>query len=155
MHKKDDVRCYHAKAQELTEEKGAEASSEEVAKAAGLSNRRLESTIAAIAAQGVVSLESVTRFTSDIYALTPEDQYIAKETKKEIIAGLKTALEALSLRERKIVFLRFGFGEMELTQRQVGPLLNTSHTTVGNVEAAALRKIRTFLGGRGVGGLGH
>lgn len=57
----------------------------------------------------------------------------------------------LTKREREILYLRYGLGESEkdkkeLTQREVGKLLNCSRSYISRLEKRAIEKLRTAFG---------
>lgn len=78
------------------------------------------------------------------YSLTQYDSLIAEQTKRRDLSFLKIALsEALGLlndNERKVLEMRF-FGEMSL--EAIGKELNLTRERVRQIEAKALRNLRT------------
>ena len=62
-----------------------------------------------------------------------------REKKKVLETLLQTKL---SNRERSILYLRYGFGGEELTQKQIGEMYGISRSYVSRIEKKALRKLK-------------
>ena len=68
------------------------------------------------------------------------DQMELCENTKKLVKLLD---EALTDREREIIFLRYGLlTEKEVTQREIGELLHISRSYVSRIEKKALNKLR-------------
>ena len=72
------------------------------------------------------------------------DQMELCENTKKLVKLLD---EALTDREREIIFLRYGLlTEKEVTQREIGELLHISRSYVSRIEKKALNKLREKFG---------
>ena len=83
---------------------------------------------------------------SDVLGLSAESVYgeIEGEAEREI---LKAALDKLSERERKIMYLRFGlFGGEEMTQKDVAELLGISQSYISRLEKKIILRLKKELG---------
>ncbi len=73
----------------------------------------------------------------------PTEQAALKAILTEVI---KEGLKALEPREREVVMLLFGFNGNQLyAQWQIAKLLGTSRSTVGNIQARALKKLGQYI----------
>ena len=83
---------------------------------------------------------------SDVLGLSAETVYgeIEGEAEREI---LKAALDKLTDRERKIMYLRFGlFGGEEMTQKDVADLLGISQSYISRLEKKIIQRLKKELG---------
>ena len=83
---------------------------------------------------------------SDVLGMSAETVYseIESETEREI---LKAALDKLTDRERKIMYLRFGlFGGEEMTQKDVADLLGISQSYISRLEKKIIQRLKKELG---------
>ena len=67
------------------------------------------------------------------------DELDLREKKKVLDRLFQTRLTA---RERDIIFLRYGFGCEELTQKQIGEMFGISRSYVSRIEKKALKKLK-------------
>ena len=83
---------------------------------------------------------------SDVLGLSAETVYgeIEGEAEREI---LRAALDKLTDRERKIMYLRFGlFGGEEMTQKDVADLLGISQSYISRLEKKIILRLKKELG---------
>ena len=79
---------------------------------------------------------------SDVLGTDPEIVYKATEEDEERKI-LRTALERLNSREKKIMYLRFGLGgEDELTQKEVADLLGISQSYISSLEKKIVERLK-------------
>ena len=79
---------------------------------------------------------------SDVLGTDPEIVYKATEEDEERKI-LRTALERLNSREKKIMYLRFGLGgEDELTQKEVADLLGISQSYISRLEKNIVERLK-------------
>jgi len=72
---------------------------------------------------------------------SPEVEYDKKELREQIVHALKSP--SLSLKERKILELRFGFGDEDAhTLQEAGKVFGISHERLRQIELAALKKLQ-------------
>ena len=63
--------------------------------------------------------------------------------KKDVVRLIEAVLEEVSLRERKVLCLRFGIGlTQDYTQEEIGFMYDLSKTRISQIEARALRLIK-------------
>lgn len=63
--------------------------------------------------------------------------------KKDVVRFIEAVLEEVSLRERKVLCLRFGIGlTRDYTQEEIGFIFNLSKERISQIEARALRLIK-------------
>ena len=66
-------------------------------------------------------------------------EYFLQNVEKEKIT------EYITIREKDVIFLRFGIGESrKRTLQEIGDLFSVSRQRIRNIEAKALRKIRDY-----------
>ena len=70
---------------------------------------------------------------------TLDDEYIDEERRNEY---LKSAMETLTPREKRVIELRFGFDGKRKTLEEVGKIYNLSADRIRQIEAKALRRMR-------------
>ena len=71
------------------------------------------------------------------------EQYSEKETIRTLYNAVKNSL---TLREQKVISLRYGLGNKQpLTQNEVADLLNISRSYVSRIEKKALQKLREYM----------
>lgn len=132
---------------EIRRESGEDPTLEQLAERTGISARKVASLLNTT--QDPVSLdmpvgdEESTSLGSLLFDRTvpdPQEHLIGAEVRTEIDAILKT----LDERERLIIWKRFGFdGDDTCVLQQIGEELNISRERVRQIEAQALRKLRT------------
>jgi RNA polymerase sporulation-specific sigma factor len=82
---------------------------------------------------------------SDVLGLSAETVYGALEGEAER-QQLKEALDKLTERERKIMYLRFGlFGGEEMTQKEVADLLGISQSYISRLEKKIIGRLKKEL----------
>lgn len=76
-----------------------------------------------------------------------EDNVLELIEKSQLRESIRRHLEeVLTQREKKILVMRYGLdGEDELTQREIGKLLNISRSYVSRIEKKALEKLKNSL----------
>ncbi len=82
---------------------------------------------------------------SDVLGLSAETVYgkLEEEAEREL---LKAALDKLTERERKIMYLRFGlFGGEEMTQKDVADLLGISQSYISRLEKKIIQRLKKEL----------
>lgn len=130
----------------LKQNKGLNPTTEEIVHEMGIKKWKLENTLAALTAQDVSSLDAAPDWVNfHRGGLTPEEEYIKKETNIDWITKLGDALAELKKKDRTILSLRYGFFGRVLSQREVGELMEISHTRVGQLEKEALKQLRAAL----------
>ncbi len=132
---------------EMRRELGEEPTPEQLSERIGLSTRKVSALLSTT--QDPISLdmpvgdEDNTSLGSLLYDKTapdPQDRLIDTEMKTEI----DSLMETLDARERLIMRKRFGFdGEETYVLQQIGEELNISRERVRQIEAQALRKLRS------------
>jgi len=132
---------------ELRRTLGAEPTTEQIAAHTGLSMKKMNSLLQTT--QEPVSLDmtvgdddntALSSLVLDKTAADPQDELIANEMRMEIEAILNT----LDDREQVVMRKRFGFDEDDkLVLQQIGEELNISRERVRQIEAQALRKLRS------------
>jgi RNA polymerase primary sigma factor len=132
---------------ELRRTLGHEPTVEQIADHTGLSMKKMNSLLQTT--QDPVSLDmavgddentSLGNLVFDKTAPNPQDELIAHEMRMEIEAILNT----LDEREQVVMRKRFGFDEDDkLVLQQIGEELNISRERVRQIEAQALRKLRS------------
>ena len=64
-------------------------------------------------------------------------------SKKDVVRLIEAVLEEVSLRERKVVCLRFGIGlTQEYTQEEIGFMYDLSKTRISQIEGKAIRYMK-------------
>ncbi len=77
-----------------------------------------------------------------VLSLPPAPDEIVEVLEREQV--VQQALERLSARQRRVLAMRFGFsGEEPMTSRQTADVLGVSRSRVHQIEAVALRKLRS------------
>lgn len=96
--------------------------------------------------QMTVSLDALTEIDEPFVNMIKDDQSTPEE---EIIAADrrdcidKYMLKYLSKREREVILLRYGFDANPMTLNEIGERLNLSRERVRQIEARAIRKLRS------------
>ncbi len=130
----------------LEQENGREPTSEEIALEMGLTHDKVREIL--LISQDTVSLDTpvgeeedshLSDFVPDVSVVTPEDAVDYVMMKKEI----RTVLETLSDREKRVLILRFGLEDGQpKTLEEVGREFNVTRERIRQIEAKALRKLR-------------
>ena len=136
--------------QALSSELGREPTAEEIATRARVSVGKVR--LALDSAQLAVSLDRpvgddsrLTDFVADQQIPTP----LAGLTRESLINEVEQTLAMLSERERNILRLRFGIGEVgEHTLGEIGARFGLTRERIRQIENTALGKLRTPLGGQ-------
>jgi RNA polymerase primary sigma factor len=96
--------------------------------------------------QMTVSLDALTEIDEPFVNMIKDDQSTPEE---EIIAADrrdcidKYMLKYLSKREREVILLRYGFDANPMTLNEIGERLNLSRERIRQIEARAIRKLRS------------
>ncbi len=136
----------------LFQELGREPSAEEIAKRSGLPLRKvrliLESCKKPLSLETPIGEDSdLGDFLEDKRTPSPTDSLLTQD----LTAQVERALSALSPKEAEILRLRFGIGEEgEHTLEEVGQRFEVTRERIRQIEAKALRKLRSPLRGRGL-----
>lgn len=146
-HISESLRKIDKSRSELRRTLGEEPTVEQLSKHTGLSMKKMNSLLQTT--QEPVSLDmtvgdddntSLGNLVLDKTAPNPQDELIAREMRGEIEAILST----LDDREQVVMRKRFGFDEDDkLVLQQIGDELNISRERVRQIEAQALRKLRS------------
>ncbi|MFC1846221.1 RNA polymerase sigma factor RpoD/SigA, partial [Chloroflexota bacterium] len=132
--------------QRLWHKYGREPTNEELIKEMGVSSDKLD-LLLKVGATDVISLETPIGeegtqfgdFIEDKTSLNPEEQAMANILGEQ----LKTAMEALTARERRIIETRFGLGgERSRTLEDVGSEFGLTKERIRQIEKEALAKLR-------------
>ena len=136
----------------LLREDGEDPSVEVIARALGMSTRKVSAYLAA--GQDPVSLDmlvgeeentSLASLINDKAAADPEDELIRREVESE----LETILGTLNDRERKVMRRRLGFDDEEAhVLQEIGIEMNISRERVRQIEAQAVRHLRAIANRR-------
>jgi RNA polymerase primary sigma factor len=134
----------------LFQELGREPTPEEVAKRSGLPIRKVRLILES--ARKPLSLETPIGEDSDLGDFL-EDKRTPSPTETllnhDVTLQVERALGALSAKEAEILRLRFGIGESaEHTLEEVGQRFDVTRERIRQIEAKALRKLRSPLRGR-------
>lgn len=142
----DIVRRIHRLSDQLSQELGREPSSEELARASGLTKKDLENL--RIMSQEPLSLDApiegnepdpLGSLLSDIRTVNPEDQATDLALKEEV----RKLLDELTPRERRILELRFGLDDgVAHSLEEIGKRFGVTRERVRQIEAQAIRKLR-------------
>jgi RNA polymerase primary sigma factor len=136
----------------LFQELGREPTPEEIAKRSGLPIRKvrliLESSKKPLSIETPIGEDSdLGDFLEDKRTPSPSDSLLTQDLTMQV----ERALEALSPKEAEILRLRFGLGdEGEHTLEEVGQRFEVTRERIRQIEAKALRKLRSPLRGRGL-----
>ena len=136
----------------LLRQEGEEPSVEVIARALGMTTRKVATYLAA--GQDPVSLDmlvgeeentSLASLINDKTAADPEDELIRREVETE----LETILGTLNDRERTVMRRRLGFDDEEAhVLQEIGVEMNISRERVRQIEAQALRHLRAIANRR-------
>jgi RNA polymerase primary sigma factor len=136
----------------LFQELGREPTPEEIAKRSGLPLRKvrliLESSKKPLSLETPIGEDSdLGDFLEDKRTPSPSDSLLSQD----LTAQVERALASLSPKEAEILRLRFGIGEEgEHTLEEVGQRFEVTRERIRQIEAKALRKLRSPLRGRGL-----
>ncbi len=136
----------------LFQELGREPTPEEIAKRSGLPLRKvrliLESSKKPLSLETPIGEDSdLGDFLEDKRTPSPSDSLLTQD----LTAQIERALSNLSSKEAEILRLRFGIGEEgEHTLEEVGQRFDVTRERIRQIEAKALRKLRSPLRGRGL-----
>jgi RNA polymerase primary sigma factor len=136
----------------LFQELGREPTPEEIAKRSGLPLRKvrliLESSKKPLSLETPIGEDSdLGDFLEDKRTPSPSDSLLTQD----LTAQVERALSSLSPKEAEILRLRFGIGEEgEHTLEEVGQRFEVTRERIRQIEAKALRKLRSPLRGRGL-----
>jgi RNA polymerase primary sigma factor len=136
----------------LFQELGREPTPEEIAKRSGLPLRKvrliLESSKKPLSLETPIGEDSdLGDFLEDKRTPSPSDSLLTQD----LTAQIERALSSLSPKEAEILRLRFGIGEEgEHTLEEVGQRFDVTRERIRQIEAKALRKLRSPLRGRGL-----
>lgn len=134
---------------EIEQEKGRQATDEEIAKALGITEDEYYDWQSQMKITGVVSLDDFLESGSDVPQSnagqttarfdSPEENI----EKQELVKMLGEALELLTEKEQKIITLYY---YQELTLKEIANVLDVSESRVSQLHTRALGKMRTKLG---------
>jgi RNA polymerase primary sigma factor len=136
----------------LFQELGREPTPEEIARRSGLPLRQvrliLESSKKPLSLETPIGEDSdLGDFLEDKRTPSPTDSLLSQD----LTAQVERALSSLSPKEAEILRLRFGIGEEgEHTLEEVGQRFDVTRERIRQIEAKALRKLRSPLRGRGL-----
>ncbi|HEV8672468.1 MAG TPA: sigma-70 family RNA polymerase sigma factor [Methylomirabilota bacterium] len=136
----------------LFQELGREPTPEEIAKRSGLPLRKvrliLESSKKPLSLETPIGEDSdLGDFLEDKRTPSPSDSLLTQD----LTVQVERALSSLSPKEAEILRLRFGIGEEgEHTLEEVGQRFEVTRERIRQIEAKALRKLRSPLRGRGL-----
>jgi RNA polymerase primary sigma factor len=136
----------------LFQELGREPTPEEIARRSGLPLRKvrliLESSKKPLSLETPIGEDSdLGDFLEDKRTPSPSDSLLTQD----LTAQVERALSSLSPKEAEILRLRFGIGEEgEHTLEEVGQRFDVTRERIRQIEAKALRKLRSPLRGRGL-----
>ena len=136
----------------LFQELGREPTPEEIANRSGLPLRKvrliLESSKKPLSLETPIGEDSdLGDFLEDKRTPSPSDSLLTQDLSQQV----ERALSSLSAKEAEILRLRFGIGEEgEHTLEEVGQRFDVTRERIRQIEAKALRKLRSPLRGRGL-----
>ncbi|HEV8309524.1 MAG TPA: sigma-70 family RNA polymerase sigma factor, partial [Methylomirabilota bacterium] len=136
----------------LFQELGREPTPEEIARRSGLPLRKvrliLESSRKPLSLETPIGEDSdLGDFLEDKRTPSPADSLLTQD----LTVQVERALSSLSPKEAEILRLRFGIGEEgEHTLEEVGQRFDVTRERIRQIEAKALRKLRSPLRGRGL-----
>jgi RNA polymerase primary sigma factor len=136
----------------LFQELGREPTPEEIAKRSGLPLRKvrliLESSKKPLSLETPIGEDSdLGDFLEDKRTPSPAESLLSQD----LMLQVERALAMLSPKEAEILRLRFGIGEEgEHTLEEVGQRFDVTRERIRQIEAKALRKLRSPLRGRGL-----
>ena len=136
----------------IVNELGREPTPDEIAKRSGLPLRKvrliLESSKKPLSLETPIGEDSdLGDFLEDKGTPSPSDSLLSQD----LAAQVERALASLSPKEAQILRLRFGIGEEgEHTLEEVGQRFEVTRERIRQIEAKALRKLRSPLRGRGL-----
>jgi RNA polymerase primary sigma factor len=136
----------------LFQELGREPTPEEIARRSGLPLRKvrliLESSKKPLSLETPIGEDSdLGDFLEDKRTPSPSDSLLSQDLTLQV----ERALSCLSPKEAEILRLRFGIGEEgEHTLEEVGQRFDVTRERIRQIEAKALRKLRSPLRGRGL-----
>jgi len=90
----------------------------------------------------ILSIDSQGNELTLVEVLGEEDNNLAQMEKDEEIQGLISAIDRLSVRERKLICLLYGIGCERKNQKEVGTLIGVSQSNVCRLEKTILEKLR-------------
>jgi RNA polymerase primary sigma factor len=150
VHVEDQLRRLARVDRALAGQLGRQPTSEELARRAGLSVRKVRDLLEA--ARRTYSLDTPLSETTELGNLL-EDTQVAPPDAGVLVDDqarqIQRALATLSEKQREVVRLRFGLGDGEHTLEQIGRRLGVTRERIRQIEATALQKLRQPLAGNG------
>jgi len=138
VHAGEDLRRLRRAREHFLQETGREPTEEELADELGMTPEKVHCLLRG--AQQAVSLFQPVGDDGDELVQFVTGAFVTEaEVGRNLVAGLREALEILSPREREVLELRFLEG---LTQQEVGERLGVSRQRVDQIEKRALRRLR-------------
>jgi len=130
---------------EIEQRTGREARDEDVAEQLGMSLSEYHTTLADLAGQKLLSVESLTEdapegrwLEGEINKLTPEDVLLESDRR----TGLGEAIESLPERERLVLALYYN---EELNLKEIGAVIDVTESRVSQIRSQALLRLRARL----------
>jgi RNA polymerase primary sigma factor len=145
VHMVESINKLNRTSRHLTQEIGRKPTPEEIAKKIKLPLRKVEKVLETI--KEPISLDipvgeedsTLGNLIEDRKVATPEDATINRSIQEQT----KKALSTLTLKEEKILRMRFGIGEMaDYTLEEVGHNFNVTRERIRQIEARALGKLK-------------
>jgi RNA polymerase primary sigma factor len=150
VHVEDQLRRLARVDRSLVGELGRAPTSEELARRARLSGRKVRDLLDA--ARRTYSLEMPISETTELGDVL-EDTQVAPPDAGVLVEDqarqIERALATLSDKQRQVLRLRFGLGDGEHTLEEIGRRLGVTRERIRQIETAALRKLRQPLAGNG------
>ncbi len=139
------ISAIKAAAAEIQQKTGEEATPEAIADVVGLSSARVSALLKM--AEQPISLQATTEQDKHLEETIPDTNTPVPNAEADFASlkdSIKKALANLDSRERIVIIKRFGLDEKEpLTLNQVAELLNVSSERVRQIEADAIKKLRS------------
>ncbi|MBR5026742.1 MAG: sigma-70 family RNA polymerase sigma factor, partial [Victivallales bacterium] len=139
------ISAIKAAAAEIQQKTGEEATPEAIADVVGLSSSRVSALLKM--AEQPISLQATTEQDKHLEETIPDTNTPVPNAEADFASlkdSIKKALANLDSRERIVIIKRFGLDEKEpLTLNQVAELLNVSSERVRQIEADAIKKLRS------------
>jgi RNA polymerase sigma factor (sigma-70 family) len=139
------ISAIKAAAAEIQQKTGEEATPEAIADVVGLSSSRVSALLKM--AEQPISLQATTEQDKHLEETIPDTNTPVPHAEADFASlkdSIKKALANLDSRERIVIIKRFGLDEKEpLTLIQVAEMLNISSERVRQIEAEAIKKLRS------------